>query len=87
MEVLNVVEEKKVSKYAKQIEYDRQRKLRDPEYLAKKRAYSNKSNKNRYQTDEEYNKKAKENAKNWNKKVREFYKEHKNEFPQKDKVD
>jgi hypothetical protein len=85
MEVVNVVEEKKESKYSKQIEYDKQRKANDPEYKAKKYAQVNARNKLRYQTDPEYRARVNAYQNERNKKLNAFYREHKNDF--KDKIE
>lgn len=79
--------QKKVSKYASRIAYDKHRKETDPEYRAKKNAMVNARNKQRYAEDPDFREKVKAYSTQRRKLVANFYKEHKNDFPTKDKMD
>ena len=66
-----ITPEKKVSKYASHIAYDKRRKEIDPEYKAKKNAVVVKCIKNRLQNDPEFHARYNEYQRNYIKKRRE----------------
>jgi len=66
-----IAPEKKVSKYASQIAYDKHRKEIDPEYKAKKSAITVKCIQNRLQNDPEYHARYNEYQRNYIRQRRE----------------
>ncbi len=75
-----ISDDKKKSKYHKQIVYDKKRKLDDPEYRKKKNELVRLRNAERYKTDPEYAAKIKLAAKMRTKKIMEIYKDNKEVF-------
>jgi hypothetical protein len=76
-------QEKKVSKNAYQIAWDKQRRQTDPEYKAKKNALIAKRYKERWETDPEFRQKRTQYIVERNRKIHQFYQEHKNDFKDK----
>lgn len=87
MEVPNQETEKKVSKYASHIAYDKHRKETDPDYRAKKNAQVNARNKQRYAEDPEFRAKVLNYTKERRRLVASVYKEYKAVYTPKDKMD
>ena len=75
-----ITDDKKKSKYHKQIEYDKKRKIEDPEYRKKKNELVRLRNAERYKSDPEYAAKIKLAAKLRTKKIMEIYKDNKEVF-------
>jgi hypothetical protein len=75
-----ILDDKKKSKYHKQIEYDKKRKQEDPEYKKKKNELVRVRNAERYKTDPEYRQKIIDASKVRNRKILDIYKENKELF-------
>ena len=76
-------EQKQVSKNAYQIAWDKNKRATDPEYKAKKNALINRLYKERWANDPEFREKRKQYISERNKKINQFYKDHKDDFNEK----
>ncbi len=82
-----IQEEKKASKYAKQIEYDKQRRLTDPEYKKKKNQITVNCIRKRLENDPEYRAKHNEYQRLYQAKIRENHRAFRELQKTKDKVE